>query len=395
MKSLFNLFAIMAAFMIAQENQIFGQCLDVDLIHPTAQNSDGSISIEVNCGMSPYNFEWEGPTGESYVGSELNNLSSGTYCVTITDHLCGSLTKCIVMDPFCQGLEVVSINWHAFVHPSQCGGSDGQFSIRTVSFNQSVVIQEQELIEVATGLNHGNGPWENLSSGLYRLIFTTSEGCVIIHEIVFNAVDEHIFNSEVNHFCSSMPGSILIYPIVEENNSIIPHTLTWSTGEVCDLTEQNYCEISGLLPGEYCVTITNEVNSQCSDIRCFTIEEIIADQPIDAELHITQPCPGLNNGELSYNASGGVGGPYSISLEPSIPIKSLPEGSYEVTISDVCGNTFTTQILLTEMKAEVVATEGCVFDIPAGGDLVPINNPGTLNPYYALENLLRLQMALK
>jgi gliding motility-associated-like protein len=46
------------------------------------QNEDGSITLEVSGGVSPYRFEWS-PTGAS--SQNLSNLASGTYSVLIED----------------------------------------------------------------------------------------------------------------------------------------------------------------------------------------------------------------------------------------------------------------------------------------------------------------------
>ena len=43
--------------------------------------SDGSLSIIVFGGTGPYNYQWENGT----VDSLRNNLSAGTYAVTVTD----------------------------------------------------------------------------------------------------------------------------------------------------------------------------------------------------------------------------------------------------------------------------------------------------------------------
>ena len=46
--------------------------------------SDGSLTVQVGGGFSPYAYQWAGPSGTS-TNDSIFNLSAGTYSVIITD----------------------------------------------------------------------------------------------------------------------------------------------------------------------------------------------------------------------------------------------------------------------------------------------------------------------
>jgi len=55
--------------------------IDYHVIRPTSGMSGGSINLSVTGGVPPYQYQWS----DNSVGSQLNNISSGEYSVTVTD----------------------------------------------------------------------------------------------------------------------------------------------------------------------------------------------------------------------------------------------------------------------------------------------------------------------
>lgn len=52
--------------------------------------SNGSIAIDLNGGLPPYNFLWD----NGAISTNLENVEAGTYCLTVTDAYDCSLTQC-------------------------------------------------------------------------------------------------------------------------------------------------------------------------------------------------------------------------------------------------------------------------------------------------------------
>jgi len=63
---------------------------------------DGAINLTVNGGYSPYTFEWtyDDGSGPNFYSSteDLDQLRNYTYCVTVTDELCGTVSQCWVVN---------------------------------------------------------------------------------------------------------------------------------------------------------------------------------------------------------------------------------------------------------------------------------------------------------
>jgi len=56
----------------------------------TAGESNGSVTIDLNGGLPPYNFLWD----NGVISSNLDNVEAGTYCLTVTDAYDCAVTQC-------------------------------------------------------------------------------------------------------------------------------------------------------------------------------------------------------------------------------------------------------------------------------------------------------------
>ena len=66
---------------------LYAQTISVNnTSEPTcSDSSDGSISISVSGGTSPFSFSWTGPNSYSSTSQNISNLSTGSYTITVTD----------------------------------------------------------------------------------------------------------------------------------------------------------------------------------------------------------------------------------------------------------------------------------------------------------------------
>src|SRR4029078_10862695 len=126
--------------------------------------SNGSGSVNVSGGTGPFTYAWS-PLGGT--GQTANNLSAGSYSVTVTDaNGCISTDNITISEP-------ASLVAQANSNPTQCNGSsDGSASANvaggkgpyTYSWNPGGT----------TGANANN-----LAAGNYTVTITDSHGCTI------------------------------------------------------------------------------------------------------------------------------------------------------------------------------------------------------------------------
>lgn len=77
------------------------------IVNPSCSNkNDGSITINVNGGTSPYEYSITGPSSYSSVNRILNNLNSGSYTITVTDANNLTTTTTIILSPQNGPLEI-------------------------------------------------------------------------------------------------------------------------------------------------------------------------------------------------------------------------------------------------------------------------------------------------
>lgn len=114
-----------------------------------------------------------------------------------------------------------------------------------------------------------------------------------------------------------------------------PYSYQWSTGQ----TTQT---ISGLAPGQYSVTVTDQVG--CSDI---SIVNITQPAQLGGSISVIDESCGGANGSLTVNPTGGTA-PYTYVWNTNPPqttqtISNLPAGNYSVTVTDDnnCSTTLT------------------------------------------------------
>ena len=142
-------------------------------------------------------------------------------------------------------------------------------------------------------------------------------------------------------------------------------------------------DISGLIPGDYCVTVT--------DALCGIAEECFVVCPDRVELVLTgqvnNDCPDDRNGSLTFDVLGVLLDPYTVQIDEGeymynamnaeLIWSELPIGTHCITILDHCANTFTdcyeiqsngSDILLDESISHLCGdNNGSISVLPSGG----------------------------
>lgn len=224
--------------------------LTVNLVQPVfcSGDSDGSISITPSGGNPPYTYLWSnGATTE-----DISGLVYGNYIVVIEDvngcvYAKGPITVNTTINPISVNIDLVQ--------PVSCNGdSDGSISITPTGGNSPYTY------------HWSNGSIQedisNLPSGNYTCTVIDVNGCATVSSsIVLSNPTAITLASTITN--ESMPGANDGTIQLTTTGGSAPYSFYWDTGATTE-------DISGLAPGNYCVTITD--SNSCLIDSCFTVD---------------------------------------------------------------------------------------------------------------------------
>jgi gliding motility-associated-like protein len=394
-------------------------------------NATGSISINVNGGVLPYNYSWSGNVSNSATAS---NLPAGNYTVTITDQLnCTASGNYAVIDPAAftfQNTLLTHVNCFGQntgnITTNVAGGtgsvtylwstgnttnaitnlSAGTYTLTATDQNncsqsqsftitQPAIALSSQLTPVNTSCGLLNGtlntqtvggtsPYQyawsngqstaslvNISAGTYSVIITDSKGCTFTQSATIAPSTAPVIQNPIqqNLICAGInSGSIGIMVV----NGTAPYLYLWNTNA-------NTASINNLAAGNYTVTVTDASNCSVSASYQVTSPPAISIQLTNQQNVF---CYGGNNGELSITSSGGTGNlqySWSPGGSNSSIISNLIAGNYTILITDQNGCSFTQSYSITQPASAlsntitpVVATScgltnGSARAVPVGG----------------------------
>ncbi|MBL4818737.1 MAG: SprB repeat-containing protein, partial [Deltaproteobacteria bacterium] len=274
-----------------------------------ADSSDGSISVSVSGGITPYIYDWfSGATS-----NDISSINAGNYTLTITDNNdCKTTSSYAVSEP--PALTISTSTTDVTV----CGGSDGT-AIASASGGTTPYEYTWSTGATTTSIS-------GLPIGIYQVSILDSHFCQNTASVTINEPNNFtVSSSQSNVSCFGDSAGAINLTI---SGGTSPFTYFWSNGS----TTQNLTTLS---VGTYTVSITDS-----SD--CGTVVGITIDGP--NELIITPSysdisCFGLVDGFAAVAGSGGVS-PYFYlwsTLDTVQVIIGLSQGSYTVTLTDSDG----------------------------------------------------------
>lgn len=288
--------------------------------------ASGSATATVSGGDAPYNYSWSNG-GETRT---IENLTAGTYTVTVTDNNGASAQGAITLTQPDAITATISgpdqCNAPYIIAAEPAGGQPPyQYNWSTGADTRAISVQPGEYcVTIVDGALCGT-----------RL-------CKIVED---NPTTVELIDVDVE--CNGdASGTITANP----TGGVAPYTFAWNTGATT-------ATISNLTAGAYRVTLTDARG--CSAAATTAITEppaLTASIQGDATV-----CPGASTAILNVGASGGTP-PYRFSWSNGVTdadgIGGLSAGTYSVTVTDANACTFVDDFTVRESTAPNITIEG-------------------------------------
>ncbi len=284
-------------------------------------SSNGSAEISVTGGTPTYSYLWN--TGAS--SSTISGLAAGSYSVTVTDqNNCEIIENATIDEP-------VDLLLSSAVTDASCFGSnDGAIDI-TVSGGTSNYAYSWD-----NGLTTED--ISNVSAGDYIIDVTDAHGCNIQSTIVISEPDEILLTFvSSNAHCGQADGEATVSV---NSGGQSPFSFVWDTG-------QSGTTVTGIYPGIYEVTVTDDTG--CQNSASVVINNI--DPPTINVLSINDvTCFGSCNGSAEIEITGGEL-PYTIAWDDPLAqsseiLSNVCEGTYNVLVTDASNCVSTTNVIV-------------------------------------------------
>ncbi|MEZ4995734.1 MAG: MopE-related protein [Saprospiraceae bacterium] len=319
--------------------------------------ADGKISLNV-VGNNPVYIWSNGNTTTS-----IDQLSGGSYSVTITDGPCTTiLTDIVVNEPDSLGFRAVNRE------PTCADAGNGQIALNLFGGDGNYDL-EWENGSSSTTLS-------GLAQGFYALTLTDGNNCSLVDSVLLESPDTLRIQLDSIHHLSCFE-SADGYLQVSGQGGTPPYQYQWSTGSTIPA-------VFNLSAGTHTLTLTDF--NGCQFIQSIEIEqpELLTAQLLSA---VDPLCEGVPNGSISVEAVGGTA-PYDFFWIDDVftPTRSnLPVGRYELIVTDTNG--CTSPELVIKLESGVVFSPGISIDPPecVGPATGSISlNPNGVPPYNIL-----------
>jgi gliding motility-associated-like protein len=316
--------------------------------------SNGSISLTVSGGSSPYSYAWTGPSSYTSSAEDIGGLMAGNYNLTLTDaNGCQKQMTITVSQPGTLTLSNTTSSYVGGNNISCNGFIDGSIDLTPggglgpYDFSWSGPNGFTSTIEDISGLE----------AGAYQVILSDVNGCFLSDSIYLSepnlvsaTLTPSLFNGENNITCSGVnDGSVTTVAA----GGVAPYDYSWTGIGAFSSSNQN---INSLVAGTYNLTVTD--TNGCIGTKSITLVEpdsligVTSSPTYNGNNNIS--CFGLSNGSANLTIAGGTSpfsytwnGPsgYTSSLED---ITNIGGGTYSVQIMDNNGCIDSSFITLVE-----------------------------------------------
>lgn len=325
-------------------------------------SSNGSATVTVSGGASPYFYSWSG----GQTSATINNLAAGSYNVTITDNANCTITDVASVSSL--GGPSVSVS----VTNAPCAGNIGAASATVTGGNPPYQFLWSNAAITQT--------ISNLSGGIYTVSVTDNNNCLATATSSVVASNSLTITATVaNITCSS---SDAIANIV---GGTAPFSVLWSNG-------QTSTTVTGLTNGSYSVTVTDQNN--CTGTANVTLTVPPAVNAVVSNVSDYNgygiKCYGGTDGFIDVSVTGGA-----LPLaylwsngDTTQDLANLTLGTFSLTVSDANNCTANISVTLTEpvqIVATVIGTDVTCYGAYTGSVDLTING-GSLPYQYSWSN---------
>lgn len=313
--------------------------------------NDGSASIITKGGTGPYSYLWPPSAGSSTLSS-VDNLTARVYVVTISDsHGCITNHQVTIDEP-----NMALSNTVATVNALCSGIGTGTATSNPAGGTPPYSYQW------TTGLiaNAAGNSVSMLPAGTYTVTVTDYNGCQVENDFdILNQVLLALNPSSTPVTCFGYTDGVAQVAVTGTALSL---SYVWSAGANGQTTDV----ITGLVKGDYSVTVTDVNNCQSST----SINVDGSDSPlyVDAE-SIRVSCNGKSDGQAIVTGMDG-GSPYTYTWNgttvTSNALTNIPIGDYTANVTDIYGCTVSETITVVEpFSLEVI--DGLITDVSCKG----------------------------
>lgn len=294
--------------------------------------SNGSASVLAGGGTQPYSYLWS----NGATTSTINNLSAGTYNVTVTDnHGCTAQDSYEVTQPVLLTASAAGSNVSCF------NGTNGSASVLA---GGGTALYTYLWSNGAT-----TDAITNLTAGAYSVTVTDANGCTAV--AAYQVTQPTLLTANITGSSSSCANTATVTAAGGTGS----YTYLWSNGSTAS-------SITSVPSGTYSVTVTD-----ANECTAFTNVTLTANEAFNPSAQVTDvTCYSLSNGTITVtNVNATPPYQYSIdglNFQSSNVFNTLPAGTYTVTVKDVNGctgfvtKTITQPPLLTVVLNNVQST---------------------------------------
>ncbi len=328
--------------------------------------AEGSITVTVTGGTTPYNFSWTGSDGFTSTDQNLQNLSSGTYDLTITDaEGCIFALSATIAEPAEIAVSFTPIDVLCF--EGNTGSVTATASMGTPGYSYS---WSGPNAFAATGATISN-----LLAGTYFIEVMDGNACIKLDSVAISAPDSLLLEGATTEVTCTNGNDGAIDLTVSGGTPT--YMVSWSGPS--GFSSSN-TDISGLTSGIFSATI-EDANGCMANISF----ELANPAPITIAASITSAsCANNNDGAIDITLMGGMApftfawtGPLSFS-STNQNISNRGAGSYTVIVTDSNGCTATGTYTITTPAAVTAtfvtanatcfnAADGAITATPSGG----------------------------
>lgn len=228
----------------------------------TCSSNNGSITINVVGGSTPYTYTLIPPSGtqlnvsNSQTTQVFENLTTGTYTVGVSDNTgCGTLQEVTIMaeNKFTISTDVIGTG---------CGQNNGKVTIYTTSGGTLPLDYSIDGINNVFDTNLSEVTFNNLTSGTHTVSVTDADGCTQTTNILIPSSQSLNYSLFSTSCGEGYNGKITAFISSGEP----PFTFNWSDN-IPNNPQQ--IEVTGLTAGTYSLTIAD--SNGCSLTRNTTI----------------------------------------------------------------------------------------------------------------------------